>query len=35
MSVAALEEYKAKYAIHEACREGQSTLIPNPHSSIQ
>jgi hypothetical protein len=23
-----MEDYKAKYAIHEACREGQSTLLP-------
>ncbi|KAF2996641.1 hypothetical protein E8E13_003044 [Curvularia kusanoi] len=38
MSVAALEEHKAKYAIHEACREGQSTPpLPKatPHHLMQ
>ncbi|KAL1604646.1 putative ankyrin-repeat protein [Nothophoma quercina] len=27
MSVAALEDYKVKYAIHEACREGQTSKV--------
>lgn len=27
MSINAMEDYKAKYAIHEACREGQSTCM--------
>ncbi len=36
MSVAAMEDYKAKYAIHEACREGQSKprfpcTLTSPH----
>lgn len=31
--IAVMEEYKAKYAIHEACREGQgsSNHFPPPH----
>ncbi|XPS75225.1 putative ankyrin-repeat protein [Ascochyta lentis] len=27
MSVAAMEDYKSKYAIHEACREGQTSKV--------
>jgi hypothetical protein len=26
-----MEEYKAKYAIHEACREGQSASVHPVH----